>query len=114
VLTHRPREPLTLGDTTFRFMTAAADEALATARSLAGDADVRIGGGPTTARQFLGARLVDRIHTVAVPVVLGRGTSLWEGLEGLERSYDIEAASTPSGATHVIWTRRTSEERQRP
>lgn len=106
VLTHRPREPLSLGDTTFHFMDAPAHEALAAARAFAGDGDVRIGGGPTSARQFLAAGVVDRLHVVVVPVILGRGTSLWEGLEGLQTGYDTASTSTPSGVTHVIWTRR--------
>lgn len=105
VLTHRPREPLTLGETTFHFMAGSPDEALASARELAGGADVRIGGGATVARQFLAAGLVDRIHTVVVPIVLGRGVRLWDGLEGLDAGYSIESTSTPSGVTHVIWTR---------
>ena len=105
VLTHRPRELLTLGETTFHFMTADAHAALAAARELAGEADVRIGGGAATARQFLEAGLVDRIHLVVVPILLGRGSRLWEGLEGLERGYTVESTTTPSGVTHVIMTR---------
>lgn len=106
VLTHRPREPLTLGETTFHFMDADAPTALAAARELAGDADVRIGGGANVARQFLAAGLVDRIHVVVVPIVLGRGSRLWDGLEGLEADYVSESTSTPSGVTHVVFTRR--------
>lgn len=104
--THRPREPLTLGETTFHFMDADAPTALAAARELAGGADVRIGGGANVARQFLAAGLVDRIHVVVVPIILGRGSRLWDGLEDLERDYVSESTSTPSGVTHVIFTRR--------
>ena len=111
MLTRRPRAPLTLGETTFHVMSGTPDEALASARQLAGDADLGIGGGPTVARRFLAAGLVDRIHTVIVPIVLGRGVHLWDGLEGLERYYEIESARTPSGVTHVIWTRRAQESR---
>jgi hypothetical protein len=32
---------------------------------------------------------------------LGR---LWEGLESLEKDYQVEAASSPSGATHLTFT----------
>ncbi|WP_418608189.1 dihydrofolate reductase family protein [Georgenia sp. SUBG003] len=70
-------------------------EALATARAAADGQDVRIGGGPTVVREFLAAGLVDHMHLVQVPIVLGRGVRLWDGLEGLEDAYDLEAVSSP-------------------
>ncbi|WNM24143.1 dihydrofolate reductase family protein [Demequina capsici] len=106
VLTHRPRAPLTLGETTFHFLDAAPARALDVARELAGEADVRLGGGPTSVRSFLAEDLVDLLHVVVVPIVLGRGSQLWWGLEGLEQRFDSEAVSTPSGVTHVTFTRR--------
>ena len=39
------------------------------------------------------------------PIVLGRGVRLWEGLEGLEKEYQVEATSSPSGVTHLTFTR---------
>jgi len=51
------------------------------------------------------AGLVDHIHLVQVPIVLGRGVRLWDGLEALEADYDIEAVSTPGGVTHLTFTR---------
>jgi dihydrofolate reductase len=65
---------------------------------------VRIGGGPTVVRDFLAAGLVDHMHLVQVPIVLGRGVRVWDGLEALEKDYDIEAVSTPSGVTHLTFT----------
>ena len=56
-------------------------------------------------REFLAAGLVDHMHVAVVPILLGRGVSIWEGLEGLERDYEIEATSSPSGVTHVTFTR---------
>lgn len=57
-------------------------------------------------RDFLAARLVDYAHIVVVPVLLGRGVRVWDdGLEGLERDYEIEATSSPSGVTHLTFTR---------
>ena len=47
-----------------------------------GSKDVRIGGGPTVVREFLAAGLVDHLHLAVVPILLGRGVRLWEGLEG--------------------------------
>lgn len=56
-------------------------------------------------REFLAAGLIDYMHIVAVPILLGRGVRLWDGLEGLEKNYEIEATSSPSGVTHVTFTR---------
>ncbi|MCW2920613.1 MAG: yyaP-like uncharacterized protein [Thermoleophilia bacterium] len=107
VLTHHPREPIELeGGTTFYFLDASPEEALAAARDAAGDLDVRIGGGPSTVRDFLAADLIDHMHVAIAPIVLGRGVRLWEGLEGLEERFEIEAVSSPGGATHLTFTRQ--------
>lgn len=106
VLTHHPRPSLVMeGGTTFHFIDASPAEALQTAREAADGQDVRIGGGPTIVREFLAAGLVDHLHIVVVPILLGRGVSLWDGLEGLEKDYAVEATSSPSGVTHVTFTR---------
>lgn len=107
VLTHRPRPPLEMaGGTTFHFLDASPAEALAVAQEAAGGRDVRIGGGAAVARDFIAAGLVDHIHLAVVPIVLGRGSRVWDGLAGLEADYDVEAVSTPSGVTHLTFTRR--------
>jgi dihydrofolate reductase len=106
VLTHHERPPIEMdGGTTFHFIDASPADALATARAAAGGQDVRLGGGPTTIRDFLAAGLVDHMHVAVVPILLGRGVRLWDGLEGLEKDYEIEATSSPSGVTHVTFTR---------
>ena len=106
VLTHRPRPPLEMdGGTTFHFLDATPVDALALACEAADGKDVRIGGGPTTVREFLAAGLVDYLHVVQVPLLLGRGVRLWDGLEGLEQHYTLEAVSSPSGVTHLSFTR---------
>ena len=106
VLTHHPRPSIEMeGGTTFHFLDASPAEALETARKAAGGQDVRIGGGPTMLRDFLAAGLVDHLHIVVVPILLGRGVRLWDGLEGLEKDYQVEAISSPSGVTHVTFTR---------
>ena len=108
VLTHRPRPPLEMeGGTTFHFLDASPAEALGVALEAAGDLDVRLGGGASTVREFVAAGLVDRLHVVVAPIVLGRGTRLWDGLEALEDTYDIESVSSPSGVTHLTLTRRS-------
>jgi dihydrofolate reductase len=107
VLTHHPRPSIELeGGTVFHFIDATPKEALAQAREAAGGLDVRIGGGPTIVRDFLAADLIDLLHVVQVPIVLGRGVRLWDGLEGLDERYAIEATPSPSGVTHLTFTRR--------
>jgi dihydrofolate reductase len=106
VLTHHPRPPLEMeGGTTFYFLDAAPADALDAAREAAAGQDVRIGGGPTMLREFLAAGLVDHLHVVQVPILLGRGVRLWDGLEALEQRYEVEAVSTPSGVTHLTFSR---------
>ncbi|WP_426120623.1 dihydrofolate reductase family protein [Kocuria sp. LHG3120] len=109
VLTHSPRPSIEMeGGTVFHFIDASPAEALETARTAADGQDVRIGGGPTTVRDFLAAGLVDHLHVVVVPILLGRGVRLWEGLEGLEADYRVEATSSPRGVTHVTFTRSST------
>ena len=106
VLTHHTRPSIEMeGGTTYHFIDASPAEALETAREAADGKDVRLGGGPTMIRDFLAAGLVDHMHIVVVPILLGRGVRLWDGLEGLEKDYEVEATSSPSGVTHVTFTR---------
>ena len=107
VLTHHPRPSIEMeGGTTFHFIDASPAEALEAARKAAGGLDVRIGGGPSTVRQFLAADLIDHMHVVIVPIVLGRGERLWDGQEELERRFVVESVTTPSGVTHLTFNRR--------
>src|SRR5262249_60125863 len=55
VLTHHEREPLTLGDTTFTFVTDGIESALEQARAAAGEKDVAIGGRASAIDQHLAA-----------------------------------------------------------
>lgn len=110
VLTHYPRPPLEMdGGTTFNFLHADPPEALRRARQLAEGKDVRIGGGTTTVREFLQADLIDQMHIVVVPILLGRGERLWDGLEGLEDRFHIESVVSGSGVSHMTFTRRVGE-----
>jgi dihydrofolate reductase len=107
VLTHHPRPTIEMqGGTSFEFINASPAEALEVARQAAGGLDVRIGGGPSTIRQFLAADLIDHMHIAIVPIILGRGERLWDGFGELEQRFDIEVVSSPSGVTHVTFTRR--------
>jgi dihydrofolate reductase len=107
VLTHHPRPSLEMeGGTTFHFVDASPAEVLEMARQAAGGLDVRLGGGPSTIREFLAEDLVDHLHVVQVPIVLGRGVRLWDGLEGLDERFDVEVVASPSGVTHLTFERR--------
>jgi dihydrofolate reductase len=108
VMTHYPREPIHASDTTFHFVTGTPAEVLALAREAAGGLDVRLGGGPTTVNEFLAADLVDHLHVIVLPILLGAGVRLWDGLGGLHERFSAETVAVPSGATHIFFERRRS------
>jgi dihydrofolate reductase len=100
VLTHHERKPLTLSDTTFTFVTDGIESALDQARTAAAGKDVVIGGGAGVINQYLAAGLVDELELHIVPLVLGGGARLFEGLGpdlGLEQVRAVEAP----GVTHL-------------
>lgn len=106
VLSHHPRDPIHFDNgTCFHFLDAAPAEALEFATELSGGADIRLGGGPSTIRQFLAADLVDFMHLVTVPITVGTGTSLWDGTAGLQERFTIESATSASGNIHQFWNR---------
>jgi dihydrofolate reductase len=106
VLTHTaPRPRLQLGATTFHFRNASIEDVLAESIEAAGDADVRVGGGVSTARAFLGAGLVDQLHVAIAPILLGRGTRLWDDLRGLDLTHDVTTEVAESGTIHVTFAR---------
>ncbi|TPW76715.1 dihydrofolate reductase family protein [Schumannella sp. 10F1B-5-1] len=107
VLTHHPRPDIEVGETTFLFRDAQPQAALDLAFELAQGHDVRLGGGPTMIREFLEADLVDELHVVVVPIILGRGVRLWDGQEGLEQRFDVATTASPSGVVHLVFTRKT-------
>jgi len=106
VLTHRERPPLEFANgTQFEFLATTPEAALERATALAGDADVRIGGGADVVRTFLAAGLVDRIHVAVSPIILGEGTRLWDGLSDLDLGYTATSEVAESGVIHVTFTR---------
>src|SRR6478736_1141998 len=106
VLTHTaPRPPLPMaGGTTFHFRDAAIEDVLAEATEASGGLDVRVGGGISTARAFLRAGLVDVLHVAIAPILLGRGTRLWDDLRGLDLTHTVRTEVAESGTTHVTFT----------
>ncbi len=89
------------GGTTFHFLDASPAQALAQARQAAVGRDIRIGGGAASIREFLAVCLIDDLHVVELPIVLGRGHRLWDGLEALDEHVQFQAVNSPSGVTHV-------------
>jgi dihydrofolate reductase len=109
VLTHHPRPPLAMkGGTEFRFVTSGIDEALQRAKEAAGDRDVRLGGGVSTIRQFLRARLIDELHLAFRPVLLGRGEPLLAGIDLPALGYECVRHVAGNRAMHVFLRKRTS------
>jgi dihydrofolate reductase len=102
VLTHHKREPLLMeGGTTFYFVTDGIEQALALARKAAGDKDIKIGGGVSTVRQYLKAGLVDSLHLVSSPVLLGKGELLFDGLDLHALGFSVTDRQTSEYATHL-------------
>jgi dihydrofolate reductase len=103
VLSHHARAPLEMkGGTVFHFVTDGPDAALARAREAAGRADVRVGGGVATLRHYLAARQVDEMHLAMAAVLLGRGESLFEGLDLAALGYRCVERVAGEIATHLV------------
>jgi dihydrofolate reductase len=103
VLTHHQRAPLTMeGGTTFHFVTGGIDAALEQARDAAKGKDIRIGGGASTIRQYLKAGLIDSLHLVVSPVLLGSGEALFEGIDMVKLGYRCTEHVTTPMAMHVV------------
>jgi len=106
VLTHYEREPLTLGETTFHFVTEGAERAVELAREAAGDADVSVGGGGETIQQLIRAGLLDELLVNQVPLILGAGERL---LADLPPSVKLEQTRVVEGpeAAHLFYSVRS-------
>lgn len=100
VLTHHEREPLTLSDTTFTFVTDGIESALERAREAAGEKDVFLGGGANTINQDLAAGLVDELELHVAPILLGGGARLFAGVGPNLRLEPLRVVEAP-GVTHL-------------
>ncbi|CCH15668.1 dihydrofolate reductase family protein [Micromonospora lupini] len=103
VLSHRPREPLVLrGGTEFRFVTDGIESALRQAREAAGDRDVAIAGGASTVRQYLAAGLLDTLQLHLVPIILGGGERLLDGIAPRLEQVSVVAGPTVAHLTYRV------------
>ena len=100
VLTHHEREPLTLSDTTFTFVTDGIESALEQARAAAAGKDVTIGGGASVVNQYLAAGVVDELELNIAPLLLGGGVRLFEGVGPDVELEQVRAVDAP-GVTHL-------------
>jgi dihydrofolate reductase len=106
VLTHHARAPLTMeGGTTFHFVTDGIHAALERAKEAAQGKDVRLGGGVATVRQYLAAGLIDELHLVIAPTLLGRGENLLAGIDTVSLGYRCARHAASDRAMHVVLTK---------
>jgi dihydrofolate reductase len=99
IVTHHEREPLTLSDTTYTFVTEGIEAALEQAKAAAGGKDVMVAGGADVINQYLAAGLLDELEVHVTPLLLGGGARLFEGVSPstLEQVRVVEGP----GVTHV-------------
>jgi dihydrofolate reductase len=100
VVTHHEREPLTLSDTTFTFVTDGIEDALEQAREAADGKDVYIGGGADIINQYLAAGLVDELEVHVAPLILGGGERLFDGVGPDLKLEQLRAVEAP-GVAHL-------------
>jgi dihydrofolate reductase len=103
VVTHRPAETIVKkGGTSYILVTDGIEAALDRARQAAGSQDVQINGGADIAQQFLKAGLLDKIRLHLVPIILGAGTRLFDGVRTDVQFVPREAQNAPV-VTHLIY-----------
>jgi RibD C-terminal domain len=71
------------------------------AREVAGEGDVSIHGGATTINQYLAAGLIDELRLHIVPVTLGSGTRLFEGVPRM--NLEEVSSRAASAVTHLTY-----------
>jgi dihydrofolate reductase len=104
VLTHHPREPKQMeGGTTFHFVTDGIASALEQAKAAAGEQDILVAGGAEAVRQYLAAGLVDEMTLSVIPIFLGGGARLLDGLGGADDGLECVRAVEAPGATHLTY-----------
>ena len=105
VLTHHEHDPIEMaGGTTFHFVADGFDAAFARASEAAGDRGVDIAGGASTVRQALAAGVVDELVLDFVPVLLGGGERLFDGVP--DPGFEVAEVIHSPLATHVRYVRR--------
>jgi dihydrofolate reductase len=107
VLTHHPRPTLEFENgTSFHFVSGSPEQVLKQAQAAAGGKDVKINGGVATVRAFWKARLIDELHLVQSPVLVGEGERLLGGL-GVEQDYQVASVEASEAAVHYRIVRKS-------
>jgi dihydrofolate reductase len=102
ILTHHAREQVITGaDTSFDFVTDGIESALEKARAVAGDNDVLIAGGGDVVQQYLRAGLLDELQIHLVPVFLGSGVRLFDGIPPDAAGLEAERVVASPNVTHL-------------
>jgi dihydrofolate reductase len=102
VLTHKKKVSLAMeGGTSFTFVNDGIESALKQAFAAANGKDVRVVGGADTVRQYLKAALIDELHLVQVPLLLGQGERIFEGLGGVEDLYECVGFTPSTAVSHL-------------
>lgn len=105
VVTHHRREPVAKrGGTTFSFVDGI-ESALEQALEAAGGKDVSLGGGANVFQQYLKAGLIDEMQIHLVPVLLGDGARLFEGVGPTADLECVNVVEAP-GVTHLSYRPR--------
>jgi len=108
VLSHHKHSSFEMeGGTRFSFVNDGIESALKQAYAAARGKDVRIGGGAYTVRQYLKAGLLDELHVVLVPILLGSGERVFEGLDGLPDRYEVAEFIPSKTVAHVRIVRKS-------
>ena len=97
------------GGTEFRFVTDGIQSALKQAKAAAGSRDVRLGGGVATIRQYLRAGLIDELHLVISPVLMGSGEQFWNGIDMHALGYECTKHVAGERAMHVYLSKRSDK-----
>lgn len=101
ILTHRPRESEEkAGGTTYHFVSEGIESALERARASAGEKNVAV-GSPSAIRQYLEAGLLDQLQIHIVPIFLGAGVRLFDGVGPDTAGLECERAIATPGVTHL-------------
>ncbi|HEU4999229.1 MAG TPA: dihydrofolate reductase family protein [Lapillicoccus sp.] len=107
VVTHTDREPWERpGGTTFHFVTDGVESALAQARAVAGDRDVRIAGGAETIQEYLSSGLVDEFSVTVAPVLFGIGIRLFDRVDETRVALEQVRSDASSRVTHLTYAVR--------
>jgi dihydrofolate reductase len=102
VLTHEKKASIAMeGGTSFTFVNDGIESALELAFAAANGKDVRLAGGADTVRQYLKAALIDELHLVQVPLLLGQGERIFEGLGGVEDLYECVEFTPSKAVSHL-------------